>query len=217
MAIADIHRIRCFHHNNNYTEYVERSLAAGHRPAMGLIILHSVLASALVALGIEYAALAQRPGWSVGTSLSVTLAILLAVGITATLRSRMGLQALRFVTLVPVVLAIAVIVGLDAPELDRALSARPVAAEIGQLETKRLPLAVLGVSRELEYGLAFYSQQTIQRYDSGQVPAAEHLLIAKQGSEIAIGDRVPGRRVFYLGGFAPQKLNYYWVAGKQDK
>jgi 4-amino-4-deoxy-L-arabinose transferase-like glycosyltransferase len=197
-------------------EYVERSLAVGHRPAMGLIILHSVLASALVVAAIEYPVLAHRLGWAVGTEISATLAILLTVGIIVTLRSRVGLEALRFVTLVPVVLAIAVILRLDAADLDRTLSARPVAMEIWQLETKPLPLAVLGVSRELEYGLAFYRQQTIQRYDSGQVPAAEHLLIAKQGSEIEIGKRVTGRRVSYLGTFAPQKLDYYRVAGKQD-
>jgi 4-amino-4-deoxy-L-arabinose transferase-like glycosyltransferase len=198
------------------TEYVERSLAVGHRPAMGLVILHSVLGSALVAVAMEYPVLAHRLAWGVGTTVSATVALVLAVGITLTLRSRIGLRALRFVTLVPVVLAIAVIVRLDAPDLDRTLSARPVATEVRQLETKRLPLAVLGVSRELEYGLAFYGQETIQRYDSGEVPAAEHLLIAKQGSEIEIDKRVKGRRVSYLGSFAPQRLNYYWVAGKQD-
>ena len=198
------------------TEYLERSLAAGHRPAMGLILLHSLLASSLVFVAIQYPALAHRLGWGVGAAVSATLAVLLAVGVMVTLRSRIGLQALRFVTLVPVVLAIAVIVRLDAPDLDRTLSARPVATEIRQLETKPLPLAVFGVSRELEYGLAFYGQETIERYDLGQIPSVEHLLIATQGSETEIRKRVTGRRVSYLGSFAPQRLAYYWVAGKQD-
>ena len=197
------------------TDYVDRSLAVGRRPAMWLIILHSVLGSALLVISMEYPVLAHRLRWGVGMAVSATLALVLAVGITLTLRSRIGLQALRFVTLVPVVLAVAGIVRLDAPDLDRTLSARPVATEVRQLEAKRLPLAVLGVSRELQYGLAFYGQETIQRYDSGQVPAGEHLLIAKQGSENEIGKRVNGRRVSYLGSFPPQRLNYYWVAGKQ--
>jgi len=196
------------------TDYVDRSLAVARRPAMGLILLHSVLGGALLLIAIDYPVLTNRLRWGVGTAAATTLALGLTVGITLTLRSRIGLRALRFVTLVPVVLAVAVIVRLDAPVLDRTLSARPVASEIRQLETKPLPLAVLGVSRELEYGLAFYGQQTIQRYDSGQVPAAEHLLIAKQGSEIEIGKRVDGRRVSYLGSFPPQRLDYYWVAGE---
>ena len=199
------------------TEYVARSLAVGHRPAMALIILHSVLAGATVVLAIEYRVVEHRLGWSVRTTaISWMFAVLLAVGITMTLRSRVGLRALRFVTLVPVVLTIAIVVRLDAPDLDRRLSARPVASEIRQFEAKSLPIAVLGVSRELEYGLAFYGQQTIERYESGQIPAAEHLLVARQGSETEIGKRATGRRVAYLGTFAPQRLEYYWVAGKQD-
>jgi 4-amino-4-deoxy-L-arabinose transferase-like glycosyltransferase len=198
------------------TEYIARSLAVDHRPAIGLIILHSVLASATVVLAIEYRVLEHRLRWDVGTAMGWLLALLLALGITITLRSRVGLRALRFVTLVPIVLTIAMIVRLDAPDLDSRLSARPVATEILHFETKRLPLAVLGVSRELEYGLAFYGQETIERYESGQIPAGEHLLVARQGSETEIGKRATGRRVAYLGTFAPQRLEYYWVAGKQD-
>ena len=189
-------------------EYVERSLAADHRPALGLILLHSIVASATVGLAIQYPVFEHRLRWGVGTAMGCALAI----GIAITLRSRVGLQALRFVTLVPVVLTVAILLRLDAPDLDNTLSARPLVAEISRLETRRLPLAVLGVSREVEYGLAFYGQQTIPRYEAGQIPAGEHLLVAKEGSETEITKRVTGRRVSYLGTFAPQRLTYYWVA-----
>ena len=73
---------------------------------------------------------------------------------------------------------------------------------------KPLPLAVAGVSRETEFGLAFYRNQIIDRYESGQVPAGEHLVVAPEGSQTAIAKQVAGRRVVYLGSFAPQGLDY---------
>jgi len=199
------------------TDYVERSLARAHRPALGLILLHSVLASATVGLAIQYPVLEHRLGRGLPTAIGWTCAALLAIGIAITLRSRIGLRALRFVTLVPVVLTVAIVLRLDAPYLDNTLSARPLAAEISRLETKRLPLAVLGVSREVEYGLVFYGRQTVYRYESGQVPAGEHVLVAKEGSQTEITKQVTGRRVSYLGTFAPQRLTYYWVAAEHGQ
>jgi len=71
---------------------------------------------------------------------------------------------------------------------------------------------VSGVSRETEFGLAFYRDQIIDRYGSGPVPVGEHLVVAPEGSQTAIAKLVAGRRVSYLGSFAPQGLDYYWVS-----
>ena len=199
------------------TEYLERSLLVAHPPALGLILAHSALASATVGLAMAFPVLDHRPEWGGGTAMAWTWTTLLAIAMAITLRSRLGLQALRFVTLVPVVLAVAIVLRLDAPYLDNTLSARPLATEISHLETQRLPMAVLGVPREVEYGLAFYRQQTMHRYELGQIPAAEHLLVAKAGSETEIAKRVTGRRVSYLGTFAPQRLAYYWVAAEAER
>ena len=59
---------------------------------------------------------------------------------------------LRFVTLIPVLLSVAAVLKIGAPALDATLSARPLAAEIARIENNPLPLAVLRVSRETEYG-----------------------------------------------------------------
>jgi 4-amino-4-deoxy-L-arabinose transferase-like glycosyltransferase len=195
-------------------EYVRRHLSNDERPGIVLICLHSIVAALPIvpALMIQYILLQHRLPWGKATAISFTFAGVLAIGISATLRTRLGLGVLRFVTLVPVVLAVAALLRLGSPALDSTLSARPLASEISRMETKPLPLAVFHVSRETEYGLAFYRNQDIARYERGEIPANEHLVVALEGSQTSVAKEVPGRRVSYLGSFAPQGLDYYWVA-----
>ncbi|MBV8053281.1 MAG: hypothetical protein JOZ80_18985, partial [Acidobacteriaceae bacterium] len=68
------------------------------------------------------------------------------------------------------------------------------------------------VPREIEYGLAFYRDQKIQQYRLREIPSGAHLLIAPEGSQVDVAKQLPGRRVSYLGSYAPQGLDYYWVA-----
>jgi len=195
-------------------EYVRRRITDGERPNTFLIVLHSMVAAAPIvpALMIQYIVLQHRLPWGKAAAISFTFAAVLAIGIAITLRTKVGFGALRFITLVPVVLAVAAILRLGTPALDSILSVRPLANEISHLENKPLQLAVSGVSRETEYGLAFYRNQIIDRYESGPVPAVEHLVVAPEGSQTAIAKQVAGRRVSYLGSFAPQGLDYYWVS-----
>lgn len=195
-------------------EYVRRRVTDSASPSILLIVLHSIVAAALIvpALMIQYIVLQHRLPWGKASVISFTFAAVLAIGIAITLRTKLGFGALRFTTLVPVVLGIAAILRLGAPALDSTLSVRPLASEISHLENKPLPLAVSGVSRETEYGLAFYRNEIIDRYDLGQVPAGEHLVVASEGSQTALAKQVAGRRVSYLGSFAPQGLDYYWVS-----
>jgi 4-amino-4-deoxy-L-arabinose transferase-like glycosyltransferase len=197
-------------------EYVRRRVADGESPSIFLIVLHAITAAAPIvpALMIQYLVLQHRLSWGRGAAISFTFAAVLAIGIALTLRTKLGFAALRFITLVPVVLAVAALLRLGAPALDSMLSVRPLANEISHLESKPLPLAVAGVSRETEFGLAFYRKQIIDRYESGEVPADEHLVVAPEGSQTAIAKQVAGRRVSYLGSFAPQGLDYYWVSAE---
>jgi 4-amino-4-deoxy-L-arabinose transferase-like glycosyltransferase len=195
-------------------EYIRRRVTAGESPSIFLNGLHSIVAATPIvpALMIQYIVLQHRLPWGSAAALSFTFAAVLAIGIAITLRTRLGFGALRFITLIPIVLAVAAILRLGAPALDSTLSVRPLANEISHLENKPLPLAVSGVSRQTEYGLAFYRNQIIDRYESGQIPAGEHLLVAPEGSQTAIAKEVAARRVSYLGSFAPQGLDYYWVS-----
>jgi 4-amino-4-deoxy-L-arabinose transferase-like glycosyltransferase len=197
-------------------EYVRRRVANRESPGIFLIVLHAITAAAPIvpALMIQYLVLQHCLPWGRGAAISFTFAAVLAIGIALTLRTKLGFGALRFITLIPVVLAVAALLRLGPPALDSMLSVRPLANEISHLESKPLPLAVAGVSRETEFGLAFYRNQIIDRYESGEVPADEHLVVAPEGSQTAIAKQVAGRRVSYLGSFAPQGLDYYWVSAE---
>lgn len=197
-------------------EYVRRHVGEAERVQFWLIALHAALAAGLMvpSLMIQYLLLHHRLVWGAAAWISFSLTIVLAIGIVITLRSSLGLRALRFVTLIPVVLALAVLLRIGAPALDSTQSARPLAGEIGRVETRQLPLAVFRTSREVEYGLVFYRNQKIARYERGEVPESEHLVVAPLGLRNEIAGQLAGRRVSYLGSYGPQHLEYFWVAGK---
>jgi 4-amino-4-deoxy-L-arabinose transferase-like glycosyltransferase len=179
-----------------------------------LAIPHALLAAAPIvpALLIAYLITQHRlPG---GRPMIVALAIgfVVCAGIALTLVRKNGLRMLRFVTLIPVVLTVWIVLKLGSEALDQALSARPLAQEIAGVEMRRLPLAVYHVRRELEYGLTFYRNRLTFNYDWGSVPEEEHLLVAPENSQVEVAKLVAGRRVSYLGHYAAQHVDYFWVA-----
>jgi hypothetical protein len=112
------------------------------------------------------------------------------------------------------VLAVAAVLRLYAPAVDNTLSARPLAIELGKLASKPLPLAVFHVRRETEFGLAFYRNQIIDRYETGEILQEEHIVVTATGSHEELITHLAGRRVLYLGSFAPQRLDYYWISAQ---
>ncbi len=196
--------------------YLQPRADDGNRPKFALIVLHSMAASlpVVAALMVKSIVLQHRLPWGRGAAISAGLAAVLAAGIAVTLHRQFGLRVLRFVTLVPVLLAVAAVLRLGAPALDATLSARPLSWEINRVDRRTLPLAILRLPRETEYGLQFYRNQAIARYELGQIPDGEHLLVAREGWQKNIAKWTTDRRVTYLGSFAAQGLDYYWVAGK---
>lgn len=197
-------------------DYLRQRLEQGEPepPAPWLVVLHAVLAAAPIvpALLIAYLVTQHRlPG---GQPMLVALAVafVLCAGIALTLVGKTGLRMLRFVTLIPVVLTVGAVLKLGSASLDQTLSARPLALEISSMETHPLPLAVSRVPRELEYGLTFYRNRLTFNYDWGSVPQEEHLLVAPENSQLEIANLMAGRRVSYLGHYAAQHVDYFWVA-----
>jgi 4-amino-4-deoxy-L-arabinose transferase-like glycosyltransferase len=197
-------------------DYLRRQFEHEQPVSKWLAAAHGLVATApmVPAILIAYVVTERRlPG---GRPLLIALAIALAlsIAIAMTLVSRMRLRMLRFVTLIPVVLAVAAVLKLGTAAIDQTLSARPLAAEIAAVETHQLPLAVYGVPREMEFGLAFYRNQTAMRYDSEVVPTSEHLLVAPSTWKVNVAAKTSGRRVLFLGTYAPQNVDYYWVAAE---
>jgi 4-amino-4-deoxy-L-arabinose transferase-like glycosyltransferase len=197
-------------------EYLRRQLAGNAIENAAVIVIHSIAAALplIPALMIYYLLTEHHFPWNTGTLASSAVALVLAIAIGSTLRSRYGLRMLRFVSLVPVILAITALLKIGAPALDDSLSARPVSHQLRQLENQRLPIALFLASREAEYGLQYYENEPLGRYELNQIPDGEHLVVAPPGCQKGIAKHVTGRRVSYLGSFPPQRLDFFWVAGK---
>jgi 4-amino-4-deoxy-L-arabinose transferase-like glycosyltransferase len=172
---------------------------------------HALLAGALVfaAFVVQYLVLEHRVPWN-AAAVPLTVSAVVAIGIFVLL-IKSDLRALRLATLVPTILALAIALRFGAPPLDQTLSARPVANELANFDSHHLPLAVFLAPRETEFGLAFYRNQVISNYQMRQIPSGEHIVIAAQGFQKSIA-KESGRKVIYLGNFAPQKLEYFYVA-----
>jgi len=197
-------------------EYLRRHLKQvdAASPSKALVVLHSLLAAAPIvpALLIAYMVIEHRLPASRPILVALAIAFALCAGIALTLVRPSGLRMLRFVTLIPVVLAVGATLKLGSTAIDQTLSARPLAQEIASIETHPMPLAIYHVRRELEYGLAFYRNQLTLNYDWGSVPQLEHLLVAPENSQLEIAKLVAGRRISFLGHYPAQHVDYFWVA-----
>ncbi len=197
--------------------YIRQQVAERARPNPVLAVLHSLLAASLLApaLLVSHIVLLHHFPWGRVSAVPLVFAVVLAMGIVVALNSRLGFRSLRFATLLPVVLAVAAVLRLGAPALNAELSARPLAYEILASTNQGLPVVVMDVSRETEYGLHFYLNQDILRYGEDGAPAGEHILVAPALMKGPMPIEIPGRQVLLLGYFAPQKLDYYWVSARQ--
>jgi 4-amino-4-deoxy-L-arabinose transferase-like glycosyltransferase len=177
-------------------------------------ILHALVASAPIVPAVLIGFVVSENRLPAGRPMlfAVAVAFVVCAAIALTLMSRFHLRMLRFVTLIPVVLSVAAVLKLGTAAIDRKLSSRPLSIELASVETRRLPLAVYGVPREVEYGLAFYRDQTIPRYESGNIPPVEHLLVAPTSWIDNVAKATAGRRVSFLGHYGPQQLDYFWVS-----
>lgn len=195
-------------------DYLRRHFEYEEPASRWLAVLHALVASAPIVPALLGGYIVMKHKLPGGRPLLFALAIafVVCIGIALTLVSRLRLRMLRFVTLIPVVLAVAAVLKMGTAAIDEKLSARPLAIELAGVETHKLPLAVCGSSREVEYGLAFYRNQVIARYESGEVPSTEHLLVAPTAWMDNVAMQTAGRRVTFLGHYAPQGLDYYWVS-----
>lgn len=183
------------------------------RPQFLLILLHSILSAGLICAAFVLPALLfqHRLEWSSADIIPLIVAVVLGLFIGA-IFFKTGFNGLRVVTVFPAVLALAIALRLAAPALDETLSARPISEALSRVAPQNLPVAIVLVPRELEFGLQFYRNQiTVPRYELGEAPAGEHLVVAREGFKNAFARDVPGRKIVYLGNFPAQRLEFFYV------
>jgi len=197
-------------------EYVRRRLANESD-------MHPILAGchALVAAGIlvpsilaSYIVSEDRSQWLRNGPVLAIVWLLFATGITLLLTRRRGLRYLHFVTLAPVIVAVSALLRIGGPGVNLNLSQRPVAQQLSLVAENSLPTAVMGVPRDKEYGLAFYRNMPISRYERGEIPSQEHLLVAPENSQADMARYIGNRSVRYLGSFPAQHIEFYRVTSQ---
>jgi 4-amino-4-deoxy-L-arabinose transferase-like glycosyltransferase len=201
-------------------EYIRTHNATEKSPRLWQVVVHAIVASGILvpALMIQYILLQHSMPWSRAV-VPIAFAAVCAIAITLMVKLS-GLRMLRFATLIPAVLVIGVVLRVGSPILDASLSARSLANEITRVQSKlgnqfeAMQVAVFEAPRETEFGLAFYLNRPISRYERNEIPAGEHMVVAPTGSQSVVAGRVGGRRVSYLGTIAPQALDYFWVESK---
>ena len=194
-------------------EYLAARRTEGKKFSLPFAAAHGVLCGVLIFAALSATSIAMNHHllWRSGTYVAAAIAAVFALGIGVALLSRAGLRLLRPVTMFAVVISVAAVIRLAAPAIDVTQSARPIARSILAFSHEPVPIALYHVNRVLGYGLEFYFNRPVQPYESGNIPAAAHVLVAAQGTESQVAQLVPGRRVSYLTSIPGQKLDLYWV------
>jgi hypothetical protein len=123
-----------------------------------------------------------------------------------------GFAILRFVTLVPVILGVAFLLRTVAPVIDATQSERPVANALkADGVAANATVATFKARREVEYGLNWYRNQPIKVYERLEIPAGEHFVVTRIGSEPEMRDILPGRTIALIGNFPAQHLDFFRV------
>ena len=194
-------------------EYLGERRVEGKRLSIPFAAAHGILCGLLVLAALSAAAIARNHRLAAGTEAYVAAAIaaVFALGIAAVLLSRAGLRLLSRVTMFAVVVSVAAVIRLAAPVIDATQSARPIADSIQAFSHEPVPVAIYHLKRVQEYGLEFYLNRPAQPYESGNIPAGAHVLVAAEGTQSQIEQLVSGRRVSYLTSIAAQKVDLFWV------
>ncbi len=197
--------------------FIWRREQEAETPSAWLGMLHALLSAAMLvgALIVPFKLLKldlPRNVIIVAAALGVTA--ILALWLSLRMQ---GYRVLRFVTLVPVVIAFALVLRGTAPIINFLQSARPVEEAIHQSVVGQIPaVAVYDVPPGVRYGLGFYLNQPIASYEENKIPPFDHLVVAATGVQKELEYRLPGRSVSRVGGFAPQHLDFYIVLGKMS-
>ena len=140
------------------------------------------------------------------------------------LSRRHGPRMMLWTTIIPVAFGVFFLLHYAGRILGEAYSSRQVAAYIEKVERDNLqgrlqPVAVFDARRDVEYGLGFYLDQPIDRYERGEIPVGEHILVTREGEHEAIARLLGPKREFIsfdspFFGPNPQHLEVLWISSR---
>jgi hypothetical protein len=203
---------------------VHRRAARGERPRYVSIAAHALL------LAVIAAALCAAPQLALKLPLSAANLMIAAFAGTAIFLVAAlpllaaGWRMLRFVTLLPLILAVGFLLRGLAPAVDATQSSRPIAGRLQQIdEPGSLSLATFSLNRNTAFGLAFYLNRRVVPYEGLEVspavyelpaaiPASAHILVTRENSLPALRLLLPGRGIRFLGSYRPQHIEFYEIA-----
>src|ERR1019366_7229205 len=165
-------------------DFIRRREEEAVKPSAWLGLLHALLSAAMLvaALVVPFKLLKLAlPRTVIMVAAALGATAILALWLSLRMQ---GYRVLRFITLVPVVIAFALLLRGTAPLVNLLQSARPVEAAIHQSVPGQIPsIAVYDVPPAVRYGLAFYGNQPIASYEDNEIPAFDHLVVAASGAQ----------------------------------
>jgi 4-amino-4-deoxy-L-arabinose transferase-like glycosyltransferase len=156
---------------------------------------------------MKYDTLVPSASWlAIGLAAGVIIG-----GLVLLIIRRGGIAQVRNATLLPIVASLIFLLGFHGKDLDLSYSARPLANKIVAQAPGVTIVAVQGVKRDMDYGLAFYRNEALIHYDTEGVPAGEHLLVAPANDSAELQKWLAGRVYKPLFLYDPQGLEVYRV------
>jgi 4-amino-4-deoxy-L-arabinose transferase-like glycosyltransferase len=194
-------------------DFILRREKLDAKPALWIVGLHALLCAAMLSAAfIVPFKLLKLPLPAKVIAVAASLAVATILMLVLTLHSQ-GYRVLRFATLVPVVIAVALTLRGTAPMINLLLSERPVETTLEETEIGRIPdIAVYDVSPAVEYGLAFYRNHPVASYERNEIPTGDHIVIAAAGTQKELQYRMTNRKVVKFGAFPLQHLDFYFVS-----
>ncbi|HMH15942.1 MAG TPA: glycosyltransferase family 39 protein [Edaphobacter sp.] len=178
-----------------------------------LIWAHAAICAVLVFVLVlapqhmKYETLVPSAQWLITAAAAAT-----AIGIAVFLIiRRWGIPQVANATLIPVFAALIFLLGFHGKDLDINYSARPLAREIDRQAPGLKPLAIQGVKRDMDYGLAFYRNESLIHYSTDGVPTGEHLLVIPTRDANQLDHWLSGRVYEPLFLYDSQGLEVYRV------
>jgi 4-amino-4-deoxy-L-arabinose transferase-like glycosyltransferase len=178
-----------------------------HAAFCGLLIFVLVLAPQ----HMKYETLVPSGQW---LAIAAAAAVVFA-GVVFLIIRRWGIPQLCNATLIPVLAILVFLLGFHGRDLDLNYSARPLAREIQQQAPGVPIVAVEGVKRDMDYGMAFYRNQPMIHYSTDGVPAAEHVLVIPANDTAQLDHWLAGRIYKPLFLYESQGLAVYRVYAQQ--